>query len=126
MCLITVENRKKAAEDIICYKVLRPQNGGLVSPAQYRCGNVLYWTVGETKKDNAKGRKHDDIVEGGYFHSFKNIQDAMDYKEFCCPIYQIFKATIPKGTWYYEGNNSTFKRAPGYASKSLRIDKYEP
>ena len=122
MCLIIKDRRKKATENITCYKVLLNYNDSLASPCTFRdIHNHTCWNVGETKTDANKGKRNKNMVEGGYFHSYKTIESARrlvhDYPRL--PL-EIYKSIIPKSTWYYEG---VCGGDLGYASKSLRIDK---
>ena len=123
MCLLIKGSRKKAIEDIPCYKVLRKYNKMLVSPFQFfvtQDYNVV-WKVNETKTDTRKGKRNNGQIGEGYFHSYENFVDAMACLNVIPMVpMKIFKAIIPKGTWYYEGY---VNGDPGYASKSLRIDK---
>lgn len=123
MCLIVKDCRKKATEDITCYKVLLNYNDSLASPCTFGdIHNHTCWNVGETKTDTNKGKRNKNMVEGGYFHSFNTIESAMRMVlDFPSAPLKIFKAIIPQGTLYYEG--VCFGCDLGYASKSLRIDK---
>ena len=126
LCLTTGGySRKQAKEDIPCYKVLlniRKEDGSieLVSPYMRQCK----WKIGETKYDKKKACGTISTfkeVNGGYLHTFKDLDVALfsinlpGYHAFT----RIYKAIIPKGTYYYEGYSSFGGNS--YASKALKI-----
>ena len=147
MCLTIITNGKrprpkKAEEDIVCYKlvkILEHSNGKqvIISPFQQK----QQWTVGVVKKASCLIRpiatrlilwREFKINEGifqvgeGYLHSYKDLEKALEASEEasrCDMNYTVYKAIIPKGTYYFEGDTEWFlengKR--GYASRKLKL-----
>lgn len=125
LCLTTGGySRKQAKEDIPCYKVLlniRKEDGSieLVSPYIQQCK----WKIGETKYDKKKA--HGTIstfkeVTGGYLHTFKDLASCFYMNSPGQHTFtRVYKAIIPKGTYYYDGHCSFGGNS--YASKALKI-----
>ena len=129
MCLYVDDfKRKKAKKDIKVLKVLfvttditNIENRVYESPI-----HKTLWKLGQTRTiaKSEEGHRNGFIVKKGYYHSYKADDKMERWVNALNPIFNrlVFEATIPKGTWYYEGfQNDSFFR--GYASKSLRIDK---
>lgn len=149
MCLTIITNGKrprpkKAEEDIVCYKlvkILERPNGKqvIISPFQQK----QQWTVGVVKKASClirpiatrlilwRGFK---INEGifqvgeGYLHSYKDLGKALEaLEEVSCGhmkcYYTVYKAIIPKGTYYFEGDAEWYleNSKRGYASRKLKL-----
>ena len=115
--------RKKAKEDIKVYKVLRkvfdPRtcNDDLYSPYM----GLVEWRLGVTYNEKKRGLIYGNKVGSGYLHSYKTKETALCSCNLITTV--VFEATIPKGTYYYEGTHTQAQDCFGYASKSLRIDK---
>lgn len=119
MCLYKRGSRKRAKEDILCYKVLIYN----IKESKYHSKFKKYeWEIG-VEKEAGKTKpgcisKYGEIGSG-YFHSYKwawainSNGSTSEYKE--C----IFRCIIPKGSYYYEGIHSD--GIDGYASKKLKI-----
>ena len=119
--------RKKAKKDIKVLKVLfvttditNIENRVYESPI-----HKTLWKLGQTRtiSKSEEGRRKGFIIEKGYYHSYKADDHMKKWVNASNLIFNrlVFEATIPKGTWYYEGYHSDC--LSGYASKSLRIDK---
>lgn len=126
MCLLRdPRSRLKAKEDIVCYKVFKVNdNHEIVSPFH----TFFIWTPKTVITDKVRGVNHygDGYVEKGYFHSFKNMDDAMDLcrgVNTCTHFHNaiVCKCIIPKGSYYYKG---WFRNRHSFASKSLMILGY--
>ena len=141
MCLETKQVKTEIAKkNIVCYKMLLKHVGekGMeyISPIYYHLWFVNevnsdvhlasspYWVIGEDKKETFNRDTKETCYEvcSGYFHTYKNKEDAMyavgtswgDYK------YVVVRCIIPKGTRYYEGD---FGGCESYASQYLKITK---
>ena len=120
MCLYSWKAKKKAENDIECYKVLKyDQNGILSSPFQ----ESFKWEVGKEYKDERAKLLYRGEVNEGYFHSYNSYMTAFNA---CVNDFNskrrliIARCIIPKGTYFYQGIHSSGGRE-GYASKSLKI-----
>lgn len=116
MCLYvsSKKNRKKAKEDIICYKVLNTKHGDLLSIFEH-----FKWTLGVEETAEKATDIWGDKIRDGYFHTYDNYFNAV--KESLFPGFEVFECIIPKGTYYYKGRHSdSFE---GYASKKLIVVK---
>lgn len=115
MCLILQEGARKktATEDMIVYKVISLYcDGSYVTPYQYASVKL-----GETYTSELRKEKNDSIVEIG-IHSFKNLVDARNEKNYWDDPQEIVKCIIPKGSKYYEGDFSCL--VDSYASTALK------
>lgn len=125
MCLIvrTSMYRKKAKKDIKVYKVLRkvfdPRTGNYDLYSPYM--GLVKWGLGITYNEKKRGLIYGNKVGSGYLHSYKTKESALCSCNLITTV--VFEATIPKGTYYYEGTHTQDWYCFGYASKSLRIDK---
>jgi len=125
LCLTTGGySRKQAKEDIPCYKVLlniKKEDGSieLVSPYMQKCK----WKIGETKYDKKKTNRTISTfkeVNGGYLHTFKDLESCFFMNSQGLHAFtRVYKAIIPKGTYYYDGYSSFGGNS--YASKALKI-----
>lgn len=127
MCLVLAGRRKKAKEDILCYKVLKEHldiNGDikhLNSPYFER----YEWVLGKKASNEmpTPGEIDNNQIKGGYFHSFSKEKDALDESWWHIPHFDerigVYKCVIPKGSIYYCGEHSD--GGEGYASKCLKI-----
>lgn len=119
MCLYSWKTKKKAENDIVCYKILKYDNNGILSsPLQ----DSFKWELGkEYRAERATFSFFGDISKG-YFHSYISEMtafNAMHSSLGCFKKSRIFKCIIPKGTYFYEGIHSDGRE--GYASKCLKI-----
>lgn len=128
MCLISKTNiPSKTSSSIECYKVLEVTKDELFSPyIGFRFElNKIY----NSNEDTINLEKYTDnkyFVEGGFFHSCKNVNQAKRIiselhsilrrnKTSGAKVYKIFKAEIPIDTEFFEGQYEDI------ASKSLKI-----
>lgn len=125
MCLVSRTNiPTKSSYNIICYKVLCLDGGKLVSPYQGFAFNIgtLYKDEKVKQIMVALGVY---LIESGFFHSYKDINSAKTCISHLqsrnrklhikAQTYKIFKAEIPEGTEFFEGQYGDI------ASKSLKI-----
>lgn len=121
MCLVS-ENKTPSTStyDITCYKILIPVGGKLFTPYRdflFPVGEVV---VDEVDKEPSEvfGRL---MIEGGYFHSYKNVNAAkrkieeLKRKVPKGKVLKIYEAQIPNGTPFFEGQFEDL------CSKSLKI-----
>ncbi len=109
MCLFSKQDIYTTDSDIMCYKVGEASPNGITSPYKYFFFEFdKLYTDQEPEKVMTYGEGHK-IIEEGFFHAFRDekaaLKEAEDlnrgygYKKY----YKIFKAIIPKGTRYCEG-----------------------
>lgn len=125
MCLVSDSKTPSiSTNDIQCYKILIPVGGKLLTP--YR---DFSFPIGVVVVDEVPTPELDEIfgvfmVEGGYFHSYSNLETAKfhlgtiewKYKKTRRGVTpKIYKAEIPANTQFYNG------RAGDLCSKSLKI-----
>lgn len=135
MCLYLEKGnarKKKATEDIVCYKVMEEVslNGGVPHYKTPYQGNVMpikglvvdeYFNINRwaAKRYNKKMlalriyANHEyhickSFVAGGMIHTFANLLDASEKSHLLATIdkdktYVVVKCVIPKGTEYFEG-----------------------
>ena len=107
MCLVTISEKPKIAEEfIICYKVLVSTGGILHTP--YR--GFLFEpkvTYNDGAEESITPFKKYSLVEGGFFHAYLDKEYA---KKTLASIVTVkgekavlYKAIIPEGTKYYTG-----------------------
>lgn len=122
MCLIVYNKFPKiATKDIVCYKILKTEDGKLVS-------SVRHFPFKLNARMRPKGifkilAKMDNIlrelaVEEGYFHTYvyhdTAKSDAFGDND------KVYECIIPKGTLYFEG---FYGFDSSYASKCLIVKK---
>ncbi|MDE5888576.1 MAG: hypothetical protein K2H20_01005 [Bacilli bacterium] len=121
MCLISeTKIPSTSTQDIICYKILIPVGDKLFTP--YR---DFPFSIGEVVVDQVEKEPSEVfgvvMFEGGYFHSYKNIEITkkkvieLQRKIPRNKTLKIFKSQIPSGTIFFEGQNEDL------CSKSLKI-----
>jgi hypothetical protein len=138
MCLTLTENSeiKVAAEDIVCYKVVRKLCLGLYRSEFYAylygvgTLNASVFGVTITTRpyivyQSITGRcvaDYEQVVERG-FHSFTCKEDAYKYAEYAASRIilddinmVVVKCTIPKGATYIEG---MYEKYPNYVSNKI-------
>lgn len=109
MCLVSEKKTPSTSTyDIQCYKILIPVGGKLFTP--YR---DFLFPVGEVVVDKVNKEIFEHcgalIVEGGYFHSYKNLAAAKKKVEELKrkipkgKVLKIYNAIIPAEVDYYEG-----------------------
>ena len=129
MCLYTTGKKKKAMEDIICYKVFLLDNGNLRAPFRF----TLYKTneiIVDQKKNFIKYFGNLKQIYDGFMHSFKTKKTAIYLadlfnKRGYADRYVVYKCRIPKNSFYYEGESyiESCKTRKSYASKRLEVLK---
>ena len=142
MCLNIIHNQNKfvAGYGITCYKVLgeskSPKDPSLTayySPVMhmgYELGRTYFNEEVEQFEASMLGGKM--LVNGGFYHTFLNPQDAKEYAyensysggysgyaEGHTRHMMVVECVIPKGTVYYKGVTAFSKDS--YASRALRI-----
>lgn len=121
MCLVSeTKTPSTSTYDITCYKILIPVGGKLFTP--YR---DFLFPVGEVVVDPVDKEPFEVfgvlMIEGGYFHSYKNINAAKKKAEELKrkvpkgKTLKIYKAQIPTGVPFFEGQFEDI------CSKSLKI-----
>lgn len=121
MCLVSESKTPSTSTyDVTCYKILIPVGGELFTP--YR---DFLFPVGEVVVDKVDTQPSECfgvlMIEGGYFHSYKNIKAAQKKVEELKrkvpkgKVLKIYKAEIPAGTEFYEGQFEDL------CSKALKI-----
>lgn len=121
MCLISEKKTPSTSTyDIQCYKILIPVGGKLFTP--YR---DFLFPVGEVVVDKVDKEPSECfgvlMVEGGYFHSYKNLASAKKKVEELKrkvpkgKVLKIYHAEIPAGVDFYEGQFEDL------CSKALKI-----
>lgn len=114
MCLVTKEKDPiKSSHSIECYKVLTIKMLSPYRDYKYTVGGVTE----DTEEESVKPIFDVYIVEKGYLHSYKTLDEAKKlvdkFKRICkCKIY---KAEIPEDTLFYEGMMND------YCSKALKL-----
>lgn len=115
-----------ADHDIVCYKVLNYNFGGDNSKPFFE-SIYQYMRIQLGKRYNNRqsadvvvDHEDDDDIEysvnGGFYHSFEYLTDAIEEMYESCNAAVVVKCIIPKGTEYYYG---TFCVADSYASRSI-------
>lgn len=126
MCLISnTDTPSTSTYDIECYKVLIEEKGKLYSPYQryeYEVDDLYIDSTLESPVETFAGFS---MIEKGYYHTYKSKEAAKILileLESCfrrtkqkLPKIKIYKAEIPAGTRFFEGQYSDL------ASKSLKI-----
>ena len=121
MCLVSeIKTPSTSTYDITCYKILIPVGGKLFTP--YR---DFLFPVGEVVVDPVDKEPSECfgflMIEGGYFHSYKNVKAAQKKAEELKrklpkgKTLKIFEAQIPNGTPFFKG------QLEDLCSKSLKI-----
>jgi len=124
MCLISKNSKmEKAANDIVCYKVLYQ---GIMTKDYYTPYLFCYVPNNIINGDKcffAEGRRkiyrhlNKYRIEGGVIHTYKSMEEAETKRRPCGNFNRlIFKCIIPKGTYYFEGETD-------YASKKIKFVK---
>lgn len=126
MCLYSWKTKKKAENDIECYKVLKYDSNGILSSLFQ---DSFKWEIGNEYKAERAKYIYKRNIDSGYFHSYISEMTALDVYNSLIKDYnsglgtfselKILKCIIPKGTYFYEGIHSDGR--DGYASKSLKI-----
>ena len=131
MCMLTTQSGKIAKKDIVCYVVRRlDENNNICSLFQ---DNI--WQVGVLYSIKEKSViHHPSEIRGGFYHSFRYLKDAKyhicpEWKKYEKHTNKIFKAIIPKGSYYVLGmcdRNNTIYECYGngslaYVSKRLKL-----
>ncbi len=123
MCLTSeTKTPSTSTYDIQCYKILIPVGGELFTP--YR---DFLFPIGEVVVDKAEEKTSDCfgvlMIEGGFFHSYKNLSVAKKKVEELKrkvpkgKVLKIYHAEIPAGVEFYEGQFEDL------CSKALKIVK---
>ena len=127
MC-IRVKNifPKKAKTDIVCYKLLNddmtaPCTGFQYDLGEYKANGLSSLLIDIKDSIIRKVRKEISICywySVGLIHTYKDIPLITSTKYFKEINRRVFKCIIPRGTYYYESDNSI-----EYASRRLKIIK---
>ncbi len=123
MCLTSeTKTPSTSTYDIQCYKILIPVGGELLTP--YR---DFLFPVGEVVVDKTEEKTSDCfgvlMIEGGFFHSYKNLSAAkkkveeLKRKVLKGKVLKVYHAEIPAGVEFYEGQFEDL------CSKALKIVK---
>jgi len=132
MCLYSkTDKAKRAIENIVCYKIVIKIDGDKCYKTPYFHAVINDNIINGKEDFKASGKKNikenslDFCVEGGFVHTFDNLEKAFIIKSFlkkyhaafgCSALeYSIFRCIIPKGTFYFEGYDSD------YASRKIRF-----
>lgn len=109
MCLYSEQKVPMVArENIVCYKILIPVNGKLVTPYRDFIFNTNVVTKDEAEEHIGEifGKTE---VSSGYFHSFttkERVLEEIKVIQRKAPkgtTIKVFKVIIPEGTLYYVG-----------------------
>ena len=127
MCLVKEGCKKKAKEDIVCYKVMSCLEDG--SDIRSLFYSKCCWNLGETKiGKKAPTAFWKDQVDGGYFHTYASkalCYFALIYERSKHSLIErrleMYQCIIPAGSYYYAGRHSD--GTEGFASKKLIIEK---
>ena len=139
MCLINAIVQK-AADDVVCYKVLLRKKTYFPSFSSSLCQLQLkptspcyYGYVWEEGINYADGYRDvepmgDDLyrVSGGFLHCYASLEGAREYAHYLrrcgcgCGEIVVYQVTIPKDTEYYDGQDVSFSHR-AYASPVLKL-----
>lgn len=124
MCLVVYNKFPKiATKDIVCYKILKIEDGELVSSVRHFPFklNVRMRPKGmfkiQAKMNNILGQL---AVEEGYFHTYVYPYNAKADANWLGNHDKVYECIIPKGTLYFEG---FYGFDSSYASKCLIVKK---
>lgn len=127
MCLKAHEGKKIAEEDIVVYKIICKntdvRNGKFMYEPPFEYGHFLYKKgINSTATELEGIYQHCDDIDGpytevnfGFLHAFTNLDRAIfkmnvHFDNYGAGnrfyTYHVFKMVIPKGTEYFEGNDS--------------------
>lgn len=128
MCLIVNKENckaKVAEKDIICYKLMYGYCNDnkeirIITPYQLKelPFNEPIVAEGRATKHPDEDDANQKLIGQGVIHSYSALDGAVDDMIGFGDGNIIFKAIIPKGTKYYEGD---FDGTPAYGSKKLII-----
>lgn len=128
MCLIVNKENckaKVAEKDIICYKLMYGYCNDnkeirIITPYQLKelPFNEPIVAEGRATKHPDDDDANQKLIGQGVIHSYSTLDGAVDDMLNFGDGNIIFKAIIPKGTKYYEGD---FDGTPAYGSKKLII-----
>lgn len=148
MCLYvkSVNDFKKAAEDIPCWKILEyghafndrnikdvieiinklgwytpfaylPVNSDTIVPEE---DTVQIESIDLTDEDCLNGKWEGYKIDGGVIHCYNNYEDAKSVAGLYNNCF-VFEAIIPKGTEYIEGSDTLWGYINNYGSKCVKI-----
>ena len=126
MCLFTREEKPLIADkDISCYKVLCYKNGEYYTPFRDYRVQFEQKMIDDTEETSPKAVFDFFEIDCGYYHTcgtLKSVRIVLlmlkthsTRNKLPLPKLRIFKATIPKGSAYYDGLRED------YCSKELII-----
>ena len=145
MCLFittpkgTYPKAKKAETDIVCYKIVKVakgRKGEEIIASPFMDSKTIAWNLGEVKKASRLIRPRPSPlfqelgstvygVGAGYLHSYKDLETAntslRSFVNNFAKQYKLYKAVIPEGTVYYEGDHRNIHQYEGYASRKLKL-----
>lgn len=123
MCLSKISIKKIAEEDIICYKIVL-KTGTNQYETPFQCMKVSLNTeyVDTTPTNDNLVDLSVNEINGGYYHSFKNKDNVLEYSHHFNGAVCVLKGIIPKGSEYYEGvyTSICIGYLPAYASKKIK------
>lgn len=140
MCLYNADKIKNHGE-LTCYKVVFQK--GLFKKKYFSVFEKFRYEIGKAYEVQTKGKsyyvKHRDIINGGFFHTFKNYDDAVDFLKLFSPFnkrftFKIIECVIPSDCYVYEGEyeyriaDSEIRMPRSYASTKIfpkKIWKFE-
>lgn len=109
---------KKAKEDIVCYKILRDIEDKLYTPYTFSEVSSQVFKgelpmIGECSNIRKLFRRifHSDEIGEGYIHTFRvkaYLQNELRHITFLGEKAATFKCIIPKGTYYYQGEDGDY------------------
>lgn len=110
MCLVSKEGKKKAACDIVCYKVLVYGEGIGVHWTPFMfiplsdavvSGKRVYCTSDKRNVELCPDLLYK--VQGGYIHVYKDVPEKLEGIMFSKnTVMQVYECVIKKGTEYWE------------------------
>jgi hypothetical protein len=133
MCLRVQSELLTAAEDVVCYKVIKEFDFGrnrgysLFMDARIYDDEINgYMPYVPAFLDNSDYYIEDGCARNGYIHTYANIigaeKCANEFKKQCSSNYPydivIYKCIIPKGQQYYSGSDQ-YTWCDAYASKQI-------
>lgn len=138
MCMYEPTRISPVNEEIVCYKCLSAGKDGQYQspnyPAKWSLNQANEISGTNTLTTVSHGNEKLHMIDGGAFHAYKHVEDALTYGIF--RRLSVVKCIIPKDAKFvYEGQETTWdtnmriKYADGYASNKLVpievIDKFD-
>ena len=112
MCLSNC-HKIKNHDEITCYKVVK--NKGIFFNRYFSVYENFRYKIGELYEEPMKLKyywNHLNKIEDGFFHTFKNYDDAVKYFEQMSHFFRyglkIIECVIPSDAYVYEGEYTVF------------------